>query len=209
MEAPPTEVDIPSSPSTSTSTSSSTDNIINEDKGFIATTSTSYAANDLDIKVERPAVVHETIRKDIVEEIQPVIHREIEVPEVHRVIQPVFENQLKDTVVVDKTLDSQYRATFVQPASDDFIAKRDRLEPSTTDFETTKTVIEKEPIVVETRTRKVVEEIVPVVHREVIKPEVIRERLDIYEKVIESPVYSEETRPAVTSDAYPGIINRS
>jgi hypothetical protein len=67
-----------------------------------------------EVVVEKAPIVHETIRHERLEEIQPIIHREIEQPEIHRVTQPLFEKVLRDTFVSEKNLESEYRADFVE-----------------------------------------------------------------------------------------------
>jgi len=151
--------------------------------------------DEKDIIVEKTPVVHETIITEQVEEIQPIIHREIEQPEIHRVTQPFFERIFRGTAVSEKELNAEYRADVVAAPSADFIAKRDAVgDRSSVDYTSTKTVIEKEPIIYEHRIRSIIEEIQPIIHREVVQPEVVKETLNIYEKYIEAPIIIEETR---------------
>lgn len=57
------------------------------------------------------------------------------------------------------------------------------------------------PIVEETVHKKIIEEIQPVIHREVIAPKIINERQDIYEKIVEAPTVSYTTLPPMVQEA--------
>jgi len=157
-----------------------------------------------EVVIEKAPVVHEIFRTQIVEEIQPVIHREIEQPEIHRVVQPVFEKKVEETDVKEVKMESQYKEAVITKPSADFIAKRSQPQgENTIDFQATKTVIEKQPIIYEHKVKTIIEEVQPVIHREVVKPELIKERIDIYEKYVEAPIYVEETRAPLISTEYP------
>jgi len=61
---------------------------------------------------------------------------------------------------------------------------------------------EKQPIVKENVHKKVIEEVTPVVMREVTVPHVIEETKHIYEKVEEQPVITHEVREPVTASEW-------
>jgi hypothetical protein len=57
-------------------------------------------------------------------------------------------------------------------------------------------VVNKAPIVYETERRKILEEVQPIVYKQVVQPVIIRETKPIYEKIIEAPVIIREVREA-------------
>jgi hypothetical protein len=57
-------------------------------------------------------------------------------------------------------------------------------------------VVNKAPIVYETERRKILEEVQPIVYKQVVQPVIIRETKPIYEKIIEAPVIFREVREA-------------
>jgi hypothetical protein len=61
--------------------------------------------------------------------------------------------------------------------------------------------MEKAPIVIEHRKRIITEEVQPILYREVVEPEIIKETRNIYEKYVEAPILIEETREAKFIDA--------
>jgi len=143
--------------------------------------------------IERPAVVHERIRREEVEEIQPVIHREHERVEVHQITQPLYEGQIQPPQIVTGQLPSEVRETvtrgvYVPPA----------LPKGTREFEGVHRVaIEKPPIIMETEKKRIIEEVQPVLYKEVVQPAIIQETRPIYEKIIEAPTIVRETRQPV------------
>jgi len=139
---------------------------------------------------ERPAVVHERIRKEEVEEIQPIIHREHEKLEVHQIVQPMVEQIVQPTVIQERSLAAEtrpliQRGTYVSSAA----------PLPTSDVQSFHKVVEKAPIIVDSERRKVLEEIQPVLYKEILQPTIVRERKDIYERIIEAPTIFSSTLP--------------
>jgi len=144
--------------------------------------------------VEKPALIYENIRKEQVEEIQPVIHREHERTEVRQITQPIIQGIMEPVRVEDKELPAQIKPP-VQASSIPINTSKTAATPLSTQSTTTATkVIEKPPIIVDTDNNKIVEEIQPVIYRTVLQPSVVRETLPIFEKVVESPVLVQQTR---------------
>jgi len=141
-------------------------------------------------KIAKPAVVYETVHKEELEEIQPVIHREHDRTEVHQITQPIMEGVFQSTVIQEKELAAEFRAPvqlgslYISPATP---------QGSCTVQEFHK-IVEKSPIIMETERKKVIEEIQPVVYKDVLQPTLIRETRQIYERIVEAPVIIQETR---------------
>jgi len=139
---------------------------------------------------EKPVVIHERIRKEEVEEIQPIIHREHERLEVHQILQPMVEQIVQPTVISERSLAAETRPLVNRGGYMGSVAPQ-----ATTDVQNFHKVVEKAPIFVDLERRKVLEEIQPVVYKEILQPTIIRETKDIYEKVIEAPLIFTKTLP--------------
>jgi len=143
--------------------------------------------------IEKTPVFHERIRKEEVEEVQPVIHREHERTEVHQILQPMYEGQIAPAHVLQKQLPAEVLPTitkgmYVPPPS----------EQNTTEWvESERIMVQKSPIVMETETKKIIEEIQPVIYKETVQPTIIRETKPIYEKIVEAPVVVKEVREPI------------
>jgi len=139
---------------------------------------------------EKAAVIHERIRKEEVEEIQPIIHREHERLEVHQILQPMVEQIVQPTVIQERSLAAETRPLINRGG----YAGSATLQGST-DVQNFHKVVEKAPILIDSERRKVLEEIQPVLYKEILQPTIIRETKDIYEKVIEAPLIFTKTLP--------------
>jgi hypothetical protein len=142
-------------------------------------------------KREGVAVIQERIRREEVEEITPVIHREREKTEIHKITQPVHTSAVLGIMTEEVTLPAQFSEmrtpSMLPPAS--ILPRREELSAQ-------KMRIEKAPVVIETERKKIIEEVTPVVYREVVEPHITRLTQPIYEKIVEGDVYISETRPA-------------
>jgi len=148
---------------------------------------------------ERPAILHEKIRKEEVEEIQPVIHRERERTEVHQVTQPIYEAETRPLSVHESVMPAETKETVRESLSADFIEQYKVNDKSTSEFAGTERVkIEKPPIIIESEKRRIVEEVQPIIYKEIIEPHVYKTTLPIYEKIVEAPTIIKEILPART-----------
>jgi hypothetical protein len=138
--------------------------------------------------VNKPAVVHEVVRPEEIVEVQPVIERQRERLDVYEVVQPMRERDVIPTEVRQAVLPAQTRATVIADQSA-FLAQR----AAPGDFSTREVAptvhaaYQNVPIVHETITHKVVEEVQPVIYKEIDRPVLIKETLPIHEKIVESP----------------------
>jgi len=147
-------------------------------------------------------VVHETVIREKVEEVQPVIHRQVVEPEIHRVIAPIMEHEKKQVFISEKNLGEIVKDTVVEQPNAELVSRMDTpMDASTIDIKSNSTVVELKPIVIEHHVRQVIEEIQPVIHRTIEEPELVKERVDIYETVVRAPVVYEEKREVIYRDA--------
>jgi len=143
--------------------------------------------------IEKPAVVHENIRQEQVEEIQPVVHVEREKTEIRQITQPLLDKEIKPVMVEERILPIEVlptvnRDTGIIPES---------LESSTRTFEPTlRQVIEKTPIVQETEKWRIIEEVQPIIYKETIIPHIIRTSRPIREVIVEAPIFTAVTLPS-------------
>jgi len=151
-------------------------------------------------KVEKPVIVKERLFPQETVELQPVIHREREQLEVHEIVQPLHERDICPTTVKRANLpaqirpdiresDSQYQAKYKE-ATGRYVSEI-KTEPIQREF------VNKPAVVEEHISKKILEEIQPVLYKETVTPVIIQQTQPIYEKVIEAPVIIEEVRQAM------------
>jgi len=143
--------------------------------------------------IEKPVAIHEEIRKELIEEVQPVVNVEKFHTEVHQVTQPLFDKEVRAVQIENRTL-----ATEILPeVRVEGRGFRQESELSTTRFlDTAKIVVEKPALVTEIEKMQIIEEIQPVIYKETIVPTVIQETKPIYQKVVEGTVFTQETLAA-------------
>jgi len=143
-------------------------------------------------RMERPAVIHEKIKREEVEEIQPVIHRELDKTEIRQITQPYMEKEVKPVQFHESILPAEERAAIL-PASME--VPREKFE-NLTEFEgVERRRVEKTPIIVETIKKHIIEEVQPIIYKEIHEPHVIKLTKPIYEKIVEAPVLFKERMP--------------
>lgn len=142
---------------------------------------------------EKAPVVQEVIKPGLREEIQPVIHRDREQLEIREELQPIYEKTVRPTIVEQMELAPEMKPE-VRLGAAPIIAEGPRSSTFVEAEQREKFV--KAPIVEETVHKKIVEEVQPVIHREVLAPKVIQEVQPIYEKIVEAPQVKYETLPA-------------
>jgi hypothetical protein len=142
---------------------------------------------------ELPVAVHEEIRQELVEEVQPIIEVEKFKTEVHQVTQPLFDKEIRSVNVQSKTL-----ATEILPEVN--VQGRGVAMPqehsTVRNLGTSSVVVEKPAKFIEIEKKQIIEEIQPIVYKETIVPTVIQETKPVYQKIVEGPVYVSETLAA-------------
>jgi len=143
--------------------------------------------------IEKPVAIHEEIRNERVEEIQPVVNIEKFKTEVHQLKQPLFDREIKAVQLERGVLPSQYLPEVNLPGMGTSLPK----EVSTVHMQgTTSRMVEKPAIYYETDKKQIIEEIQPVIYKETVIPTVIQETKPIYQKIVEGAVYTQEVLPA-------------
>jgi len=143
--------------------------------------------------IEKPVAIHEEIRNERVEEIQPVVNIEKLKTEVHQLTQPLYDREIKAVHLERGTLSSQYLPEVNLPGMGAPLPK----EVSTVHMQgTTSVMYEKPAIYYETDKKQIIEEIQPVIYKETVIPTVIQETKPIYQKIVEGAVYTQEVLPA-------------
>src|SRR5262249_23740931 len=134
-------------------------------------------------------VVHEKHRIEEVEEIQPVVHREIEKTEIHQITEPIVDNEIAPIIVEEQTLPLDIRPTIIvtQEYSFETIDLLSSLRiPRSTEEENTIEVDKSHATVVmptmihEVEKKKIIEEIQPIIYKEVLQPVIIRKTQPIF-----------------------------
>jgi len=142
--------------------------------------------------IEKPAAIHEEIRREQIEEIQPIINVEKIKTEVHQVRQPLIDREVRAVGIQERMLPTEVLPQINQPNIGLPIAS----EVSTVNvLGMTNQVVEKPAIYMETQKTQIIEEIQPVLYREVVVPTLIKETKPIYQTIVEGTTYVQETLP--------------
>jgi len=119
--------------------------------------------------IQKPPIVHETVRREEVEEIQPVIHREYERTKVIRTTLPLNDREIRTPIITTNGV----AATYSRSVHGEFPAEYQQLlnsaAPGQSSF-----VVEREPIIIESVRHVVIEELRPVIYREIVYPSHVR-----------------------------------
>jgi len=147
-------------------------------------------------QVVSPDVVQETIHPHEHEVVQPVVHRERVQTEIKQVTQPIHEREVLPTTHEQKILPAQYKETVLGQPAGTSLSPKPEIPSQTTIAEPEKHVMYKDPLVKETLRQHTVEQVQPVIYRDVEQHHVIQTEQPIYERVVEAPrVVSEERAP--------------
>jgi len=143
---------------------------------------------------ELPTVVKETVVPTERIEVQPVVHRDFHETEVHEVLQPLKEREVAPTEVFHATLPAEVLPEVRKgemPISAPLAQSESFVAPLTTER------FEKTPVIEETVQKRIIEEVQPVLYKEVVKPVLVEQVRPVYEKVVEAPVFISEEKPMV------------
>jgi len=143
-------------------------------------------------KMEKDVVVHEHIHPVEKEEIQPIIHREREQLEVRQVTEMLHETEIAPTVVEKRELAPEVREVVVEKAAP---IMENVVLPTVEVDATLKTQVVHAPIVNEVVKKTIIEEVQPVLEKDVIVPTLVQQVQPIYEKIVEAPVVVREELP--------------
>jgi len=129
----------------------------------VATTTSQIDVRELPTettRVEKPAIVHEVIKTEETIQIQPVIERERDQTDIYEVVQPIREHEVMPTVVSEVTL-APVIVSGTQASSSNYVATDTTMAPEV------RSTMQKAPIVQEKVVHRIVEEIHPVIYKEV------------------------------------------
>jgi len=146
---------------------------------------------------QKSKIVQETVVPTKKEVIQPVIMREREQIEINQVVQPYEQTEVLPAIVKERELPSEYRE-YRQGMSEE--TKREYKEEATKFKSTVEYApveyqrIEKAPVIHETVHKIVKTEVQPVIYKQTIQPEIVKEVKPIYEKIVEAPIVHHETK---------------
>jgi hypothetical protein len=141
----------------------------------------------------RPEIVREIIKPVETETVTPVIYRERVETEVRQVTQPIFQKEVLPPTVESKVLPPKYTEAFVAPTPAAPI-QPEMTQPILSQPE--KRVVYNEPVVQETVKHQVVEDVQPVIYKEVEQQHLVQSEQPVFERVVEAPrVISEERAP--------------
>jgi len=151
--------------------------------------------------IQDPAVVKETIRERELEEVQPILHREVEQPIIKKVTAPMSEtrNIAEEQIYVRAAPEfREISAGGLLPEQQALLAQRELPE--------SQRFVTRENVVLPTKVQevvkeKIIEEVQPVIYREVNVPRTIHVEKDIYEKQVLPPRVVHEVRPMGTFTA--------
>jgi hypothetical protein len=143
-------------------------------------------------KREIAPVVHERVRREEIEEIHPVIHREREKTEIHKITQPIHTSAVMGVIAQEGTLAAQIRPEIRTPG----MIPPALILPRREELQAQKVRVERPPIILETEKKRIIEEVTPLVYREVVEPHLTKFTQPIYEKIVEGDVYVTQVLPA-------------
>jgi len=148
---------------------------------------------------ERPAIVQEILHPMHTEEVQPVIQRQRERTQIKQVIAPIMHRVERPPIYVNKQLPAETRPVVYNAPTQEFNTKYTQglPAPTTQNYQPHVHRVFKQPIINETVKTNIVEEIYPVVHREIYQPQIIKETLPVIEKIVEPPTLMREERAPV------------
>jgi len=119
---------------------------------------------------EKSPIIKERIIPQRTVEVQQVIHREIEQREIHHIIQPIKKTEILPTIYERVDQPIEYRSE-AKESSERIEGSESSASPSSVIREPAKIErITKEPIIHETYKKTIVEEIQPIIYKEVIQP---------------------------------------
>jgi len=136
--------------------------------------------------INKPTVVREHIYPVEKEEIQPVIYRERVQLEVRQITREEHEQQVHDVVVQRGELPATYRPAVFEGAAME--VTRDIAQPASFIEPVQRQQVVLEPLVVESVRHVEVQEIQPVIVREIVEPTSVLQTRAIHEKIVEAPI---------------------
>lgn len=139
--------------------------------------------------IEKPVVIHESIRQEQVEEIQTVVRVEREKTEIRQITQPLVDKEVMPLQIEERVLPVEVLPVIVEKT----VTVPEVVDHSTREFDSTRRqVVEKAPIIQETDKWRIIEEVQPVIYREIVVPHIIRTSRPSREVIVEAPIFAEQ-----------------
>jgi len=152
------------------------------------TTQQSATAATVERRVADAALAEERLHIREKEIIQPVITRDIDKTEIRQVVQPVHEEKVLDTQLREKVLATQNIEKDMSRPVAPIAVPTARSE---TDKQTQR--VEQAPIIEERIHKKIIEDVQPVIYRDVVQNEEVLIKQPIHEHIVEAPVVTTTT----------------
>jgi hypothetical protein len=149
-------------------------------------------------RLHHAPVIKETIRDEYQHNVQPVIQEEHDRTDIIKTVQPLKDNEVKPTEVHSKQRTDQFRevgadARLAAETEEKLRLHREEVaaQGGRVHLGDTHEFIENAPQVSHTERRHVIEEVQPVVERDVLRPHVVEEKQNIFVHHKEAPVLHE------------------
>jgi len=126
-------------------------------------------------RIEKEPIIKETIIPKERIELQPVIHRERLQTEIHRIIEPSSETQINPTITERRELPPKFQQGSGEYAQSTFSTSSPIIER-----------IVKEPIVVENIRKRIIQEVQPIIYRDIIQTTTIPAETQINSEISKS-----------------------
>jgi hypothetical protein len=143
------------------------------------------------------------------EKVQPVVHVDREQTEVRQVVQPILEKEVRPTLITKTAKEvelgtRQEKATGLPTPLEGgrSLGAAPAIQSKTEFLGVEKKREEFAPIVEETIHKKIIEQVTPVVEREVVIPHVIEQTKHIHETIQEKEVVTHEIRAPITVEQW-------
>jgi len=155
--------------------------------------------------IVEPTAIHEQVKHERVQEVQPVYNIERQQTEVHQKTQPLLDKEIKPVQLSQRTTATEVLPDVVLNAKGVPSAR----DTSTINVQNTSMSVEKPAVVREVDKKKVIEEIQPVVYKETVVPSVLQETRPVFQRVVEGPTYSQETLAPMETSGVHAKVNYS
>lgn len=150
--------------------------------------------------IVKPEVVHATAKNVEQEIVTPVLQRDREHTEIRQVVQPIADQQVNVTQNID-VVDNVQEKMFKEEMSAENKAlynSNAALQNQSSTLDTTRTQTVQPTQVHENLHKKIIEEIQPLIQREIINPTVINRTVPVHETVVHAPTVTSEIRPTLS-----------
>lgn len=154
----------------------------------------SGTAADVERRAKPAALVQENVHHKEELHVQDVLTRDVEKTEVHQITQPIHETAALPTQHHEKVLEAKH----IEKNYDRGVAPM-AVPSAHTSVDKTTVAVEHAPVVQERVHKKIIEEVQPLVSRDVIQTHHVDVKQPIHEHIVEAPVVIQHTAPVIES----------